>query len=68
MQAEHGITPVYRTLSVEGPAHRSEFTVAVLLGDQQLGIGRGLSKQAAAQEAARVALEATDNNSEPVSP
>ncbi len=67
MQAEHGITPAYQTISVEGPAHRSEFTVAVLLGERQLGVGRGLSKQAAAQEAARVALEATNNDSEPVS-
>lgn len=67
MQAEYGITPSYHTIAVEGPAHRSQFTVAVLLGDRQLGVGRGLSKQAAAQEAARVALEAADSTSGSVS-
>lgn len=58
IQARYGITPTYRTVAVQGPPHNSEFTVEVLLGDQRIGIGQGRSKQAAAQAAARAALEA----------
>lgn len=57
MQARFGITPSYNTVSVTGPAHRSEFTVEVLQGSERVGIGVGPSKQAAAQHAACAALE-----------
>ena len=57
VQADRNITPRYRTVSVTGPDHRREFTVEVLAGGTRLGLGQGASKQAAAQEAARVALE-----------
>ncbi len=50
------ITPVYQTLSVEGPAHDRTFTVEVLVEDQQLGVGAGSSKRTAQQVAARRAL------------
>lgn len=56
-QARYNQTPTYRTVSVAGPDHRREFTLEVLLGDQPLGIGTGPSKQAAAQQAARAALD-----------
>src|SRR6266566_573566 len=55
-QAHDGITPSYRLISQEGPSHNREFTVEVLLGEQVTGRGQGRNKQAAEQEAARVAL------------
>lgn len=55
-QARFGLTPAYRTLDVRGPDHQREFTMEVLVGEQALGVGRGPSKQAAAQAAARAAL------------
>lgn len=63
VQAEYGITPVYRTVRVTGPDHRREFTVEVLVGEEPFGLGSGSSKQMAAQNAARVALESLDARS-----
>jgi ribonuclease-3 len=62
-QRELGVTPVYRTVSERGPDHAKEFTVEVLLGGEVHGRGVGRSKQAAAQSAAKEALEdkAKDN-------
>lgn len=56
-QAEHNLTPAYRTISESGPDHRKEFVVAVLIGDKAVAHGTGKSKQAAAQSAAREALQ-----------
>jgi len=50
------LTPVYRTVAERGPDHAKEFTVEVLIGDEIYGRGVGHSKQAAEQEAARIAL------------
>ena len=55
-QAHVGITPSYRVVSQEGPSHKREFTVEVLLGDEVAGKGQGRNKQTAEQEAARAAL------------
>jgi len=55
-QAERGITPRYRTVAEEGPDHAKLFTVEVRIGDEIVGRGTGLSKQAAAQVAASDAL------------
>jgi len=60
VQAERNQTPHYHTVSAEGPDHHRVFTVEVFAGEEQLGVGTGASKQAAAQEAARVALMAID--------
>lgn len=57
IQAEHGITPSYQTVSATGPDHRRQFTVEVFLGQESLGRGSGPSKQIAAQSAAQAALE-----------
>jgi ribonuclease-3 len=62
VQAERGETPRYRTISAEGPDHSRMFTVEVSAGEQQLGVGTGASKQAAAQAAARAALLHLDGN------
>jgi ribonuclease-3 len=58
-QARLGITPGYRIVAEEGPAHRRHYTVEVLFGDQVAGQGRGRNKQSAEQEAARQALAAS---------
>jgi ribonuclease-3 len=60
VQAERNQTPRYHTVSAEGPDHSRVFTVEVWAGEEQLGVGTGASKQAAAQEAARRALAALD--------
>jgi ribonuclease-3 len=55
-QGEWGITPRYRTLEATGPDHARTFTVAVHVGEEVYGEGRGSSKQAAEQAAAEAAL------------
>jgi ribonuclease-3 len=49
--------PIYRTVASYGPDHAKEFEVEVLVDGRIFGRGRGNSKQAAAQIAARHALE-----------
>ena len=56
-QAQYNITPRYQVLSSDGPDHDKIFTVAVLIGEQIWGVGRGPSKQTAAQMAAGIAME-----------
>jgi ribonuclease-3 len=46
----------YTVLDVEGPPHDRRFTCAAVIDDEQAGVGRGRSKKAAEQEAARQAL------------
>jgi ribonuclease-3 len=60
IQAERNLTPTYRVIAEQGPEHRRAYTLEVLAGNERIGTGSGLSKQAAAQEAARVALEHLD--------
>lgn len=55
-QGERGKTPQYETVDTLGPEHAREFVVAVRIGRQVVGEGRGPSKQAAAQAAAAQAL------------
>ncbi|MDW8145297.1 MAG: ribonuclease III [Roseiflexaceae bacterium] len=61
IQAERGITPRYRMVERSGPEHQPEFTFEALAGDKSLGRGRGSSRQAAEQDAARVALDRLEN-------
>jgi ribonuclease-3 len=51
------ITPTYRTVGERGPDHAKEFKVAAVIGKEAYGLGVGHSKQAAAQVAAKAALE-----------
>lgn len=60
VQSERNQTPKYRTISAEGPDHSRTYTIEVYAGDETLGRGVGNSKQAAAQAAARAALERLD--------
>ena len=48
----------YTVLEIEGPPHDRRFVCAAHVAGAQLGIGRGSTKKAAEQEAARQALEA----------
>lgn len=50
--------PSYQVISRDGPAHAPEFTITVVLGKQHQATGRGGTKRAAEQEAARVLLDA----------
>jgi len=56
IQERKRVTPVYNTLSVEGPAHDRTFTVEVISDGQSLGVGTGSSKRIAQQMAAQRAL------------
>lgn len=56
VQEREHLTPLYRTVSVEGPDHDSLFTVEVVAGDRVLAQGEGRSKQTAQQAAAHAAL------------
>lgn len=57
MQAQGFTAPVYEQTGRSGPAHEPEFEMQVLCGNGMLARGRGRSKQAAQQAAAKVALE-----------
>lgn len=52
-----GITPSYKTMKETGPDHNKMFTLGVFIGDVQVALGTGLSKQEAEQKAAEKALE-----------
>jgi len=49
--------PTYRTVSEHGPDHDKIFEVEVVIGGEVAGRGEGHSKQAAAKNAARAALD-----------
>lgn len=57
-QEKTGTTPSYKLLKEFGPDHDKSFTVAVLIGKEQVATGEGKSKQEAEQNAALRALEA----------
>lgn len=55
----------YRVISEEGPDHNKTFTVAVCIGDKEIGCGTGRTKKAAEQEAAYQAIQKLQNNKLP---
>lgn len=59
-QAMQGETPVYVLAATHGPDHDRRFVMAVRLDGRELARAEGRSKKAAAQAAARTALEALD--------
>ncbi|MEM6285375.1 MAG: ribonuclease III [Chloroflexota bacterium] len=66
-QAERGITPTYNIINESGPDHEKEYEAEVIIDDDVTGRGVGRSKRAAAQSAARDALQSiqvddTDQN------
>jgi len=56
-QTRHKISPSYHLLAESGPGHARHFAVEVRLGERPLARGEGRTKKAAAQMAARLALE-----------
>lgn len=57
VQAKGFASPEYQVISEDGPDHSKVFTIIVLVGGKKSGEGKGKSKQAAQQDAARSALE-----------
>jgi len=60
MQALGMGMPKYEVLIEEGPDHQKKFTIAVFAKGKKLGKGEGLTKKAAEQRAAKMALENID--------
>jgi ribonuclease-3 len=58
--ARRGLSVSYSVLDVQGPPHDRRFTCAATIDGEQLGIGKGASKKAAEQEAAKQALESLE--------
>ncbi len=56
VQAKGAEHPKYQLMSEEGPDHNKEFQVAVSVNGKVLAVGRGKSKKAAEQNAAKTAL------------
>jgi ribonuclease-3 len=54
--ARRGASVSYQVLEVEGPPHDRRFTCAAVIDGEHAGVGRGASKKAAEQNAAREAL------------
>jgi ribonuclease-3 len=54
--AQRGRSVSYAVLDVDGPPHDRTFTCAANVDGEQLGVGRGLSKKAAEQNAAKEVL------------
>jgi ribonuclease-3 len=54
--ARLGRSVTYTVLDVEGPPHDRTFTCAAVIDGEEAGVGKGPSKKAAEQEAAREAL------------
>jgi ribonuclease-3 len=54
--ARRNLSVTYQVLEVEGPPHDRRFTCAAVIEGEQSGVGRGASKKAAEQNAAREAL------------
>ena len=55
--ARRGLQVVYNVLDVKGPPHDRLFTCAAMIDGKEVGVGRGRSKKAAEQDAAREALD-----------
>ena len=55
-QAQGFSSPTYNLVAVDGPDHDPYFTIEVLLGESQIGIGNGRRKLEAEQNAAENAL------------
>ncbi|MCR4327930.1 MAG: ribonuclease III [Patescibacteria group bacterium] len=57
IQEKKKVTPSYRVLDENGPAHKRTFRIGVYFGEDLIAEGEGLSKQEGEVEAARKALE-----------
>ena len=55
-QAHKLDNPTYQVIKEEGPQHNRTFTIRVLIGDMEYGVGKGKNKKSAEQKAAQKAL------------
>lgn len=55
-QAQKLDNPTYQVIKEEGPQHNRTFTIKVLIGEMEYGIGKGKNKKSAEQKAAQKAL------------
>lgn len=62
VQEQMKITPIYKVIKEEGPDHQKRFTVAVYIGEKQIGLGSGKNKQTAEAKAAEEALKEIRNS------
>ena len=60
--ARLGLSVTYTVLDVEGPPHDRTFTCAAIIDGEEAGVGKGPSKKAAEQEAAREALATLESS------
>lgn len=60
VQERFKVSPTYTILKEEGPDHARTYTIEASVGDHQLGVGTGHSKQEAEKNAARNALNALE--------
>ena len=60
-QANRLDNPSYIVVSEEGPQHNRTFTIKVMIGDIEYGIGKGKNKKSAEQNAANSALVKIDS-------
>lgn len=56
-QANKISPPLYEIIKEEGPQHERVFIVRVSVGKDEMGIGKGMNKKTAEQNAARIALK-----------
>ena len=56
-QANKTPPPLYEVIKEEGPQHERVFTVRVSIATDEMGMGKGMSKKTAEQNAARIALK-----------
>jgi ribonuclease-3 len=56
-QANKMPSPLYEVINEEGPQHERVFTVRVSVSENEAGIGKGMNKKTAEQNAARIALK-----------
>jgi ribonuclease III len=56
-QAKRVDNPLYTVVKEDGPQHNRIFTVNVMIGKKEYGVGTGKSKKSAEQNAARAALQ-----------
>ena len=59
-QEKLGVTPHYKVLAQWGPDHNKQFEVGVFIGEKQIAIGTGPSKQEAEIAAAENGLKVSD--------
>lgn len=57
IQKNKNVTPTYKVLSEEGPAHAPFFTVGLFIGEEEAARGTGRTKQEAERAAAQAALD-----------